>query len=62
VRGSLRQLLAATFGLAILVVILEHAGQFSKVLEAGVGAYSTGFNTLTGHSGRAVAATPKARG
>jgi hypothetical protein len=61
-RFSLRQIITATFGLAILVVILEHVGAFSKVLESGAGSYATAFNALTGHSGRAVSATPKARG
>jgi hypothetical protein len=54
VRYSLKQLLSATFGLAALVVILEHAAGFSRVLEAGSGAYATGFNALTGHSGRKI--------
>lgn len=49
-RGSLRQLLGATFGLAALVIIIEHAGGFSKILDSGAGAYSTGFNALVGHS------------
>ncbi len=55
-RFSLKQLLSATFGLAALVIVLEHAGAFSKVLESSAGAYATGFNTLTGHSGRKVGA------
>jgi hypothetical protein len=50
VRYSLKQLLSATFGLAALLIILEHAGQFSKVLESGAGAYATGYNALIGHS------------
>jgi hypothetical protein len=62
VRFSLRQILAGTFGIATLIVILEHAGAFSQVLESGSGAYATAFNALTGHSQRRVAATPKARG
>lgn len=49
-RGSLRQILTATFGLAALLVIVEHAGGFSKILEAGGGAYATGFAALTGHA------------
>jgi hypothetical protein len=62
VRFSLRQIITATFGLAVLVVILEHAGQFSKVLESGAGSYATAFNALTGHSGRAIAgAAPRTR-
>jgi hypothetical protein len=60
VRFSLRQVITATFGLAVLVVILEHAGAFSRVLEAGAGSYATAFNALTGHSGRAVAAPRRA--
>jgi hypothetical protein len=62
VRFGLKQIISATFGLAILVVILEHAGAFSRVLESGAGSYATAFNALTGHSGRRIAATPKARG
>jgi hypothetical protein len=62
VRFSFRQVITATFGLAVLVVILEHAGAFSRVLESGAGSYATAFNALTGHSGRRVAATPRARG
>jgi hypothetical protein len=61
-RFSLKQIISATFGLAILVVILEHAGSFSRILESGAGSYATAFNALTGHSQRRVAATPKARG
>jgi len=48
-RGSLRQLLTATFGLAALLILVEHAGGFSKILESGAGAYATGFAALTGH-------------
>lgn len=54
-RSTLKQLLAATFGLAALLIILEHAGGFSRVLDSGAGAYATGFAALTGH------ATPSAR-
>jgi hypothetical protein len=50
VRGSLRQVLTATFGLAALLIIVEHAGGFSKILEAGAGSYATGFAALTGHA------------
>jgi hypothetical protein len=50
VRGSLRQILTATFGLAALLIIVEHAGGFSKILESGAGAYATGFAALTGHA------------
>jgi len=49
-RFTLRQILSATFGLAALVIILEHAGNFSKILESGSSAYATGFNALTGHT------------
>jgi hypothetical protein len=49
-RFSISQLLQATFALAALVVIVEHAGGFSKILGAGANAYATGFNALTGHS------------
>ncbi len=46
-RSTLKQVLAATFGLAALVIVLEHAGGFSKVLASGASAYSTGFKALT---------------
>lgn len=49
-RGSLRQILSATFGLAALLIIVEHAGGFSKILESASGAYATGFASLTGHA------------
>lgn len=49
-RGSLRQILTATFGLAALLIIVEHAGGFSKILETGASSYSTGFAALTGHT------------
>jgi hypothetical protein len=49
-RGSFRQILSATFGLAVLLIIVEHAGGFSKILESGAGAYATGFAALTGHA------------
>jgi hypothetical protein len=48
-RFPLSQLLQATFALAALVIIVEHAGGFSKILGAGANAYATGFNALTGH-------------
>ncbi len=54
-RGTVAKVLSATFGLAALLIILEHAGGFSKVLDSGAGAYATGFAALTGH------ATPSAR-
>lgn len=49
-RGSLRQILTATFGLAALLIILERAGGFSKILESSASAYATGFAALTGHA------------
>jgi hypothetical protein len=61
VRGNLRQLLGATVALAVLTVILEHAGAFSRILESSAGAYATGFNALTGHSGRAVSRVARGR-
>jgi hypothetical protein len=51
VRGTVAKVLSATFGLAALLIILEHAGGFSKVLDAGAGAYATGFSAITGHAG-----------
>lgn len=54
-RGSLKQILTATFGLAALLVILEHAGGFSKVISSASGGYATGFAALTGHAGTSVA-------
>ena len=59
-RSSLKQLLGATFGLAVLLVIVEHSGGFSKVLGASAGAYSTGFNALIGHA--SIRGRAKARG
>lgn len=47
-RMTIREVLTATFALATLVVILEHAGGFSKILSSGASAYSTGFKALTG--------------
>ena len=62
-RFSLKQILSATFGLAVLMIILEHAGAFSQVLESGVGAYSTAYETLVHPGGRgartAVGFSPK---
>lgn len=49
-RGSLRQILTATFGLAALLIIVEHAGGFSKILDSASGGYATGFAALTGHA------------
>ncbi len=46
-RGTLRQVLAWTFGLAALVIVLEHAGGFSKALTAAGNLYKTGYQTLT---------------
>jgi hypothetical protein len=54
-RGTVAKVLSATFGLAALLIILEHAGGFSKVLDSGAGAYATGFAAITGH------ATPSSR-
>jgi hypothetical protein len=50
VRSTLAKVLSATFGLAALLIVLEHAGGFSKVLESGAGAYATGFAAITGHA------------
>jgi hypothetical protein len=49
-RSTLKQVLAATFGLAALLIIVEHAGGFSKLLDSSAGAYATGFAALTGHA------------
>jgi hypothetical protein len=50
VRFTIKQVLSATFGLAALLIIVEHAGGFSQILESGAGAYATGFQALTGHA------------
>jgi hypothetical protein len=62
VRGSLRQILTATFGLAALLIIVEHAGGFSRILESGAGAYATGFSALTGHAATSRPATASSTG
>lgn len=54
-RGSLRQILTATFALAALLIIVEHAGGFSRILDSASGGYATGFAALTGHAGTATA-------
>lgn len=59
-RSTLKQLLAATFGLAALLIIVEHSGGFSKILDSGAGAYATGFNALIGHA--SVTGRAKAKG
>lgn len=51
-RGLVRDLMMYTLGIAVLVVILEHAGGFSTVLGASSRAYSSTFNTLTGHGAK----------
>jgi hypothetical protein len=62
VRGSLRQILTATFGLAALLIIVEHAGGFSRILESGAGAYATGFAALTGHAAPSRVASSQSTG
>jgi hypothetical protein len=52
-RASVKQILSAVFGIAVLIIIVEHAGGFSSILESGAGAFSTGFQALTGHAGGA---------
>lgn len=49
-RFTLRQILSATFGLAALLIIVEHAGGFSQILESATSGYATGFQALTGHA------------
>jgi hypothetical protein len=48
-RSTVKQVLGATFALAALLIIMEHAGGFSQILDKGANAYSTGFAALTGH-------------
>jgi hypothetical protein len=50
VRFTLKQVLSATFGLAALLMILEHAGAFTKILTASASSYATAFNAVTGHA------------
>jgi hypothetical protein len=50
VRGTLKQVIGVTFGLAALLIVLEHAGGFSQVLESGARSYATAFQALTGHA------------
>jgi hypothetical protein len=61
VRGTVAKILSATFGLAALLIILEHAGGFSKVLDSSAGAYATGFAALTGHATPAASSGVKFR-
>jgi hypothetical protein len=48
-RGTVKEILSATFGIVILVIILEHAGAFSKVLTSGSSAYVKAVSGLEGH-------------
>ncbi len=48
-RGTVKEILSATFGIVILVIILEHAGGFSKVVTSGSSAYVTAVHGLEGH-------------
>jgi hypothetical protein len=50
-RASFKQIVSSVFGVAILIIIVEHAGGFSEILNTGSGAFSTGFQALTGHAG-----------
>lgn len=50
-RGTLKQVIAGVFGLAFVLVILEHAGGFSSILAQGGGTFSTAYQALTGHAG-----------
>jgi hypothetical protein len=59
VRSTLAKVLSATFGLAALLVVLEHAGGFSKILDSGAGAYATGFAAITGHASPSAASGVK---
>ncbi len=48
-RGTIKEVMTAIFGIAILVIILEHAGGFSKVVGSSVSGTDQVFNTLVGH-------------
>jgi hypothetical protein len=51
-RFTVKEILTATFGLAAFVVLLEHAGGFSRVVSSSAGAYAETFGALTGHPAR----------
>lgn len=51
-RFTVKEILTATFGLAAFVVLLEHAGGFSKVVQASTTGYAETFGALTGHPAR----------
>lgn len=48
-KGSIHEILAATFTVVIVVVILEHAGGFSQILGKSATAYATDVRALEGH-------------
>jgi hypothetical protein len=45
---TFRQVLGWTFAIAVLVIVLEHAGGFSTVLASVTKSGATGFKTLVG--------------
>lgn len=50
-RGLVFKVATSVFGLAALLIILEHAGGFSSILGTGSSAFATGYEALTGHGG-----------
>ncbi len=50
-RFTVGEIIRATVVLAGLLIIVEHAGGFSKVLSSGATSYATVFNAVSGHGG-----------
>jgi hypothetical protein len=53
-RFTVGEIIRATVFLAALLIIVEHAGGFSRVLGAGASSYTQIFTAVSGHGGTAL--------